>query len=56
LGLIGAGIFFHGLWNIAIETSRILGNGIIGGMYLLICLPVFFGMILTIKHLKIISK
>jgi RsiW-degrading membrane proteinase PrsW (M82 family) len=56
LGLIGAGIFFHGLWNLAIETSRILGNGIIGGMYLLICLPVFFGMILTIKHLKIISK
>jgi RsiW-degrading membrane proteinase PrsW (M82 family) len=54
--LIGAGIAFHGLWNLAIEISRISGNGIIGGMYLLICLPVFFGMILTIKHLKITSK
>jgi RsiW-degrading membrane proteinase PrsW (M82 family) len=56
LSLIGAGIAFHGLWNFALEMSRISGNGIIGAMYLLICLPVFFGMILTVKHLKIISK
>ncbi len=56
LSLIGAGIIFHGLWNLAIEISSISENGIIGGMYFLICLPVFFGMILTIKHLKIISK
>lgn len=56
LALIGAGIAFHGLWNFAIAISRISGDGIIAGMYFLICLPVFFGMILTIKHLKIISK
>jgi RsiW-degrading membrane proteinase PrsW (M82 family) len=56
LVLIGSGIAFHGLWNLAIEISRISGNGIILGMYFLICLPLFFGMILTIKHLKIISK
>jgi RsiW-degrading membrane proteinase PrsW (M82 family) len=56
LSLIGSGIMFHGLWNLAIEMSRISGNGIIAAIYFLICLPVFFGMILTIKHLKIISK
>lgn len=56
LALIGAGIAFHGLWNFAIEMSRISGNGIIAAMYFLICLPVFFGMILTVKHLKLISK
>lgn len=54
--LIGSGIAFHGLWNFAIELSLISGIGIVGAVYFLICLPVFFAMILTVKHLKIISK
>lgn len=51
-----AGILFHGLWNLAIELSGIRGGGIIIGFYFIICIPLFIGMVFTIKHLKLISK
>lgn len=54
--LICAGIVFHGLWNLAIEVSRVSGASILLGFYFLICIPLFIGMVFIIKHLKIISK
>jgi RsiW-degrading membrane proteinase PrsW (M82 family) len=51
-----AGILFHGLWNLVIELSGIRGSGIIVGFYFIICIPLFIGMIFTIKHLRLKSK
>jgi|LakMenE18May11ns_1017448.scaffolds.fasta_scaffold9723230_2 RsiW-degrading membrane proteinase PrsW (M82 family) len=51
-----AGILFHGLWNLVIELSTIGGGGIIiVAFYFLICIPLFIGMIFTIKHLRLRS-
>jgi RsiW-degrading membrane proteinase PrsW (M82 family) len=50
------GILFHGLWNLVIEMSLTRGAGIIVGFYFIICIPLFIGMIFTIKHLRIKSK
>jgi RsiW-degrading membrane proteinase PrsW (M82 family) len=51
-----AGILFHGLWNIVIDLSGTRGSGIIVVFYFIICIPLFIGMILTIKHLRLKSK
>jgi RsiW-degrading membrane proteinase PrsW (M82 family) len=51
-----AGILFHGLWNLVIELSGIRGSGIIVGFYFIICIPLFIGMIFTIKRLRLKSK
>lgn len=51
-----AGILFHGLWNLAIEVSSVSGGIIITGFYFIVCIPLFIGMIFTIKHLRIKSK
>ncbi len=51
-----AGILFHGLWNLVIELSGTKGAGIIVGFYFIICIPLFIGMIFTIKHLRLKSK
>jgi RsiW-degrading membrane proteinase PrsW (M82 family) len=51
-----AGILFHGLWNLVIELSNTAGGGIIVGFYFIICVPLFIGMIFTIKHLRLKSK
>jgi RsiW-degrading membrane proteinase PrsW (M82 family) len=55
--LILAGIAFHGLWNLVIEISSFNGGGIvIVAFYFIICIPLFIGMIFTIKHLKFKSQ
>lgn len=52
-----AGIIFHGLWNFVIEVSSSIGGGsLIIGFYFIICIPLFIGMIFTIKHLRLKSK
>ncbi|MEY2986028.1 MAG: hypothetical protein RJB24_257 [Candidatus Parcubacteria bacterium] len=53
-----AGIIFHGLWNFVIEVSSSIGGGslIIGFYFIIICIPLFIGMIFTIKHLRLKSK
>lgn len=54
--LILLGILFHGLWNLAIEISSFTSNLLILAFYFMICLPVFVGMILIVKHLRLRSK
>jgi len=54
--LILAGIIFHGLWNLVIELSNSTGRAIIVGFYFVICIPLFVGMVFTIKHLRLKSK
>ena len=51
-----AGIVFHGLWNLVIELSINGGRSIILGFYFIVCIPLFIGMIFTIKHLRLKSK
>lgn len=52
-----AGIAFHGLWNLVIEISTLHGGRIvIVAFYFIICIPLFIGMIFTIKHLKLKSR
>jgi protease PrsW len=52
-----AGIIFHGLWNLVIEISGIIDRGsIIVGFYFIICIPLFVGMVFTIKHLRLKSQ
>lgn len=51
-----AGIIFHGLWNLVIELSNSTGGVIIVGFYFIICIPLFVGMVFTIKHLRLKSK
>jgi len=54
--LILAGIIFHGLWNLVIELSNSIGGAIIVGFYFVICIPLFVGMVFTIKHLRLKSQ
>ena len=49
-------ILFHGLWNLAIELSRVTGNLLIVVFYFIICLPLFICMILIVKHLRLKSE
>ncbi|MEX0597936.1 MAG: PrsW family glutamic-type intramembrane protease [Candidatus Paceibacterota bacterium] len=51
-----AGILFHGLWNLVIELSSVQGGWLIIWFYFIICIPLFIGMIFTIKHLRLKSK
>lgn len=51
-----AGIIFHGLWNLVIELSNSTGGSIIVGFYFIICIPLFVGMVFTIKHLRLKSQ
>lgn len=53
--LILAGIVFHGLWNLAIAISGITSSLLIVAFYFIICIPLFIGMIFTIKHLRLQS-
>lgn len=53
--LILGGIVFHGLWNIAVDLSSATSSLVILAFYLLICIPLFVGMILTVKHLRLQS-
>jgi RsiW-degrading membrane proteinase PrsW (M82 family) len=53
--LVIGGIIFHGLWNIAIDLSNTTSSLIVLAFYLLICIPLFVGMIFTVKHLRLIS-
>lgn len=54
--LILGGIVFHGLWNIAVDLSSATSSLVILAFYLLICIPLFVGMIFTVKHLRLESK
>ncbi len=51
-----AGIIFHGLWNLVIGLSNGTGGAIIVGFYFIICIPIFVGMVFTIKHLRLKSR
>lgn len=51
-----AGIIFHGLWNLVIGLSNSTGGAIIVGFYFIICIPIFVGMVFTIKHLRLKSR
>jgi len=51
-----AGIIFHGLWNLVIGLSNSTGGAIIVGFYFIICIPIFVGMVFTIKHLRLKSQ
>jgi RsiW-degrading membrane proteinase PrsW (M82 family) len=53
--LILGGIIFHGLWNIAVDLSSATSNFVVLAFYLLICIPLFVGMIFTVKHLRLQS-
>lgn len=53
--LILGGIVFHGLWNIAVDLSSKTSSLVILAFYLLICIPLFVGMIFTVKHLRLQS-
>lgn len=53
--LILGGIVFHGLWNIAVDLSSATSSLVILAFYLLICIPLFVGMIFTVKHLRLQS-
>lgn len=54
--LILASILFHGLWNFVVEISNKTSNLLILVFYFIICLPLFIGMILIIKNLRLQSK
>ena len=56
LMIFSAGIGVHAIWNIAVSIAQNTGILWLLSFYLIICVPLFIGVIFTVKHLRIQSQ
>lgn len=54
--ILCAGIGVHAIWNIAVSIAQSTGILWLLSFYLIICIPLFIGVIFTVKHLRIQSQ